>query len=123
MILAAKFPGSCMGRNKLWMGQVSIAAPAVVVTVASAACRAGGAEVVLGAVDDEIGRRREVSAASAGKLVLAGSAVVAGVCCAVAARRETRKWKMRVKRSMMVFVMRCYAAGRLRAMPSWWQSR
>ena len=103
MILAARFPGSDIGRKRLWTGHVWTAARAVVVMVVFAASRAGGVGsgvFVADGVEEVTGNLREVSWAARGKLRF-----VVGVCWAVAERRERRKCRRRVRMSIVVSVM------------------
>lgn len=104
MMLAAKFPGSSTGRKRLWIGHVWTAArgPVVVVIVVSATSSAGSGVTVLLAVWAVEDSRREVSCAVRGKLKLLV------VCCADAAeRRERRKWRVRVMRSIIMMLSSC----------------
>lgn len=99
MILAAKFPGSSIGKNSVWTGHVWAAAltAVVVVTVESACARTMGSEtlplVVEDGTADESGSRRAVSCAAVGKLRLAlvSSEVVSCANADVAERSESRK--------------------------------
>lgn len=111
MMLAAKFPGSSMGRKRLCTGQVWTAARRAVVVVMmppSAPSMAGGVVVVVGLADgvleDEAGSLRVVSCAACGKLRLAGvDAGVGSSCWAYAAEcKERKKCMMRVRISAIV---------------------